>query len=124
MPAKPHPQRQRILDLAREGAKPVEIASKLDVPKSSVASIVDHARRRGQIPPRSQQDRGLKYLTRKTGIGYGRMKDLHDALTPEQQRWLMNECVELGVSSVLEYMLELVRDAHAEATIKEERNGG
>lgn len=124
MPAKPHPQRQRILDLAREGVRPTEIASKLDIPRSSVASIVDHARRRGQIPPRSQQNRGLKYLVTKTGIGYGRMKDLHDALTLEQQRWLMNECVELGVSSILEYMLELVRDAHAESTMKEERSGG
>lgn len=124
MPSNAHPQRPQILDLAREGMRPKDIADRLGLPRNKVESVVYHARRIGCIPARGQEDRDLKYLIRKTGIGYGHTKDLHDALTLEQQGWLVDECAALGVSSIMEYMLELVRDAHAEATMKKEQNDG
>lgn len=111
MPAKPHPQRDQILEMYLSGQNPQQIAEELGLDRKIVGGVVYRARRDGKIP----KLRGKKTLNRllaKTGLRYGGAAFLRDELSPEQQEWLVEECVKLKVDTIMEYLLELVRDEY------------
>jgi len=86
---------------------------------SRVVRGVVEARKAGMIPPRkvkASPRQQVKYLFANRRIKLGFMSDILLGLTPDQLDWLAVETDKVGCASVAEYITEMVRDIHAEAT--------
>ena len=68
---------------------------------------------------------GLQYHLQMCGIKIGRLKaDVVDNLNKAQQNWLVSQAVEMGCSSVAEYVTEMIRDEYEHANASAEREAG
>lgn len=105
---------EQVKALTLKGYKPAQISEELGgaITRQQVSRITRTMRENGTLPP-FQGKRPI----RPEGLTLGSIaQDVILPLTPEQRNWLYSECDNCGVNTVAEYLLELVRDAHAEAS--------
>ena len=105
----------KIKQMSMEGHRTAAIVEALGgaLSNKQVSRIIRSMRESGELPPfkleNSHRPRGYK-------IG-SITDDMINRLTVDQQRWLWGECARLECANLSEYILELVRDAHAEAVL-------
>jgi len=110
---------RRVAELHRAGHSHVAIQLATGFGYTKVVRAVVEARKAGMIPPRkvkASPRQQVKYLFANRRIKLGCMSDILLAMTPDQLDWLAVETDKVGCASVAEYITEMVRDIHAEAT--------
>ena len=110
----PNKQTQEIWKLYNAGATPTEIAEKLDLSYGTITSAISRGRDAGAIY-QEQVDRTPSYMPKGT-VGY-----VLQELADEQKDWLQAQTIDCECATIAEYLLELVRDAHAEMKDRTER---
>ena len=103
----------KIKELTLQGYKPTYISKALGgkLSRQQVSRITRSMRESGELPPFQKKNTRTPDNLTLGSISQGIMKQL----TPKQRGWLYDECAKCGVDTVAEYLLELVRDAEAEA---------
>ena len=119
VPAHAHPRKDEIIELAKERLTPKQIGIKTGIHYRVVEGIVYRARRNKELPPLVGR-RSIKHAAEMSGLTFGQAKSVLADLDVDQRWWLYNECTKLGVNTVMEYLLELVRDAYEEARTKDQ----
>lgn len=116
MPAKTLDRTKTIWRMYNEGQPTKKIAAALGVKYSLVSCAVSRGRQTGAVPPLKPasplSDGTMYYLNRGT-MGY-----LVGNLTREQQIWLAHQAQDYGCDTLAEVVLEIVRDAHADAIME------
>ena len=107
------PDTLKIWDLFKEGLSPREISHKTGFKFAKVNSALRRGREANILPPvvKSQLSR---QFGRQTYMRLGSISAICDALSEDQVNWLADEARRLECETVSEYILELVRDAHAD----------
>ena len=113
------PDTLKIWQLSKDGLSAREISAKLGFKFNKVNSALRRGREAKILPPivKSQLS---KQFGRKTYMRLGSISSICAALSEDQVNWLGNEARRLQCETVSEFILELVRDAHA----NEELNNG
>jgi len=114
VPATRSEQTKTIWKKYNAGKSNKEIAKELGLKYSTVTSALTRGRAEGVIPPvllGSPLNHGTNYYMHRGTMGY-----VLTRLTREQVLWVCREAEKYGCQTMAELMLELVRDAHAEAT--------
>jgi DNA-binding transcriptional regulator LsrR (DeoR family) len=105
------PQTIKIWQMKIEGMSVPQIAEQLGLKYNLVNSAVRRGRDNGAIG-REHNSKPLNYA-RSMYMRLGSISSIIDELTLEQREWLGTEAQKIGVETLSEYLLELVRDAHA-----------
>jgi len=103
-----------ICEMTAEGWSAKDIAKELNVSYSTVTSARSRGRDKGALPKieyGSPLSHGSTYYLRRGCIG-----DIIGSLSKDQLIWLVKEADKYECETLAEIILELVRDAHAEAT--------
>ena len=107
---------KRCVEMYEAGYYPQQIVAQTEFSPTEVRNAIARARRIGAITPhRNSRQQSLRFFVEKYHIKIGTVGAIGHALSPDQRQWLVNETARLGCSSVAEYLLEVVRDLHAEA---------
>ena len=110
---------RRVAELHMAGHSYAAIQLATGFGYTKVVRAVGIARKAGIVPPRKNKStprQQVKYLFANRRIKMGFMSDILLGLTPDQLDWLAMETDKIGCASVAEYITEMVRDIHAEAT--------
>ena len=118
MANRPHSKTPQIIEAFIDGKSVVEISDQLGVARQTVYNIVSRGRRQGVIPPKPEEPVDPKVLVRRIGLKVGKPGALFTELSPRQLDWLIGECVRLRMDTIMEYIIETIRDAHALDTSK------
>lgn len=122
MANRPHSKTPQIIEAFLDGKSVVEISDQLGVARQTVYNIVSRSRRQGLIPPKPQEEVDPKILLRRIGLKLGKSGSLVSELSPRQLDWLIGECIRLRMDTIMEYVIETIRDAHALDTSKPGRD--
>lgn len=112
----PEERTRRVWSLSNTGYNTAEISEITGLSKHTVANMVLRGRQRGVVPPRVKNPTTVKHLMRKNEVTLGNISMVFDELTPEQGAWVMDQVVKYDCRTAAEFIVELIRDAHAEAT--------
>jgi len=115
MPASKKSNTKKILEMTLDGMGTKEIATKLNVSYSTVTSARKRGRDKGELPKieyGSPLSHGSTYYLRRGCIG-----DIISGLSKDQLIWLVKEADNYECETLAEVILEMVRDAHAEAKV-------
>ncbi len=110
------PQTRKIWDMSLQGMTAPEISRKLGLKFALVNSAVRRGREKGVIKRRFN-----KNPLKRKGIAYmrlGSISEITNGLSIEQLNDLIDSASKCGCQTVSEYVLELVRDAHANGEFK------
>jgi len=113
------PDTLKIWELYLAGHSVREIESELGFKFGKVNSALRRGRESGVIPPRRNerplrmQVDGTQSYTRLGSISF-----ILNSLNLDQMHWLAAEIRTCGCETVAEFILELVRDAHADEELK------
>ncbi|MBQ2263237.1 MAG: hypothetical protein II336_17985 [Loktanella sp.] len=110
---------EAIAKMRTDGLSYDDIKARTGLSQSSVGNMVRLAKNAGLLAEREVlHDR--KSLAERAWMAYGvrlgKTTDALRALDRDQFEWLAREAGMVGCESIAEYLTELVRDAHAEAT--------
>lgn len=114
MPSNKKRRTEIICEMTAEGWSAKDIAKELNLAYSIVTNARSRGRENGtlgQIPTGSPLSHGTTYYLRR-----GHIIDIVGNLSRDQLIWLVKEADKYGCKKMSEIILELVRDAHAEAT--------
>lgn len=107
----------KIWQLSREGLSAREISAMLGFKFNKVNSTLRRGREANILPPAPKKP--ISYVRHhKNYLRLGSISTVLDALTNEQVDWLAAQTRQLGCETVAEFILELVRDAHADEELK------
>lgn len=112
MPAHLTERTKRIWKLHMDGKRNEEIEVILGAPRSVVACAVRRGRDAGVLPKpklRGSVDKRAQTMIRRGSIGH-----IIDSLSEEQGAWLVDSARKFECETLAEFILEVVRDAHAE----------
>ena len=112
---------RKIWELYATGVRPKEIARRMGLPPHVVHTATHIGRQRGVLIKQRGSVFSPGYQMRKTNLHYGRMEAIFQSLTVGQSLWLIDQVHRLGMDTILEYVVELVRDAYEE---DKEKNDG
>lgn len=115
MANRPHSKTQDVWDAYLAGKTTPEIAAELGLAKQSVYNLILRGRRLGKLPPVKRNYHPHNRLQR-AQLRLGKGGDILRHLSEQQLDWLIDECVKLKMATLIEYVIELVRDTHAEAS--------
>ena len=111
------PDTLKIWQLSREGLSVREISAKLGFKFNKVNSALRRGREANELPPIFKK--AISHARHhKNYIRLGSVSTVLDALTNEQVDWLATQTRQLECDSIAEFILELVRDAHANEELK------
>ena len=110
----------QIWEMGRQGMKPKEIMKALDVSYCTVNSALYRGRQQGKLSPKGRGN--IRYQLAQQNVKYGSISDVLATLTKEQVDWLTDQTLALGCETLAEYIVEVLRDAHIEATQTETTN--
>ena len=111
----------RIIELKNQGQRNIDIAAMLGISAKLVGNAVKTGRRNGPVEQRHPKNLGTTTLLRKFGVRTGSMSEVKAALTADQWVWLATQASDIEAESIAEFIVETVRDMHAEDTAKRER---
>lgn len=111
----PSNQTQEIWRRYKGGATPAEIVAAMGLSYGLVTSALTRGRDAGVLP-QPTFGRVPSYIQR------GRINEILAGLSQGQRDWLTKQVLDLDCSNYAEYILECVRDAHAEFESKKQRN--
>jgi DNA-binding transcriptional regulator LsrR (DeoR family) len=112
----PEERTRRVWSLANTGYNTAEISEITGLSKHTVANMVLRGRKRGVVKERERKPLTVKHLMRRNEVKLGNISMVFDDLTPEQGAWVMDQVVKYDCRTAAEFIVELIRDAHAEAT--------
>lgn len=108
-----------VVEFYRTGLTQPQITERTGLSASQINRLVRKAKDTGLLPERapasSKRARRCR-LYDAYCVTDGRVADVYDALDDAQFIWLAEETRKCGCATIAEYLTELVRDAHAEAT--------
>lgn len=107
----------KIWEMSLAGASSREIEAELDFKFGKINSALRRGRDAGVIP-RPQAKPISSGSHHKNYMRLGSVSAILDALSDEQVEWLATEARKIECETVAEYILELVRDAHADEELK------
>ena len=99
-----------IYHLFNHGLSIPEIMVRLRLPRSTVASAIQRGRKSGAVPPVKRRGDAL----RAQGLRHGSIGWAYENLSDRQKVWLVDHLTRNEYGSVVEYVLELIRDAYEE----------
>tara|TARA_R100001198_G_C5221057_1_gene203196 strand:- start:879 stop:1229 length:351 start_codon:yes stop_codon:yes gene_type:complete len=105
------PQTRKIWDLSLEGKSAPQIAKELNLKFALVNSAVRRGREKGVIP--WKRNVNPHAYIRGVNLRLGTISAVISQLTMDQVVWLASEANKVGVETLSEFIMELVRDAHA-----------
>lgn len=111
MPRAPH--HERVLPLAKQGLRPLEIAERLNLPPQKVRASIALFRRTGQLPPFKRKD-NLRPVLRYSNVKTGSVADRLREAEPEFQRWLLSQVPE--GSTVADLAMAAIYDVYLDET--------
>jgi DNA-binding transcriptional regulator LsrR (DeoR family) len=101
--------------LANTGYNTAEISEITGLSKHTVANMVLRGRKKGVVREKEKKELTLKHMLKKQDVRLGSMTWVFDELTPKQQTWVLEQVVRYGCRTAAEFIVELIRDAYAEA---------
>ena len=113
------PDTLKIWEMSRAGKSSKEIQSELGFKFGKVNSALRRGRECGAISPR-RKERPLRIQVAgtQTYMRLGSISSIVNSLNLDQINWLAEEIRTCGCETVSEFILELVRDAHANEELK------
>jgi DNA-binding transcriptional regulator LsrR (DeoR family) len=112
---KPTDRTLRTWALANTGHDTAEISEIMGLSKHTVANMVLRGRKKGVVKEKEERTLTLKHLIRKHELRLGTITYVFDELTPNQQAWVIEQVVRYDCRTAAEFIVELIRDAYAEA---------
>ena len=114
-----NPDTLKIWQLSKDGLSARQISKKLGFKFGKVNSALRRGRESGVIPrpttkPISNGSQHKNYLK------FGSISMVLDALTNQQIEWLATQTRQLGCETVAEFIVEVVRDTHANEELTNE----
>jgi len=107
------PDTLKIWDLSKAGLSPKQISHKTGFKFAKVNSALRRGREAKILPPIVKSQLSNQF-GRQTYMRLGSVSSICNALSEDQLNWLGNEARRLECETVSEFILELVRDAHAD----------
>lgn len=107
MPRAPH--HDRVLPLAKQGLRPLEIAQRLNLPPSKVRNSIQFLRRAGKLPIFKRKD-NLRPVLRYGNVRLGSVADRLREAEPDFQSWLLSQVPE--GSSVADLAMAAIYDVY------------
>lgn len=114
------PETKIFEDMYRQGLDIHAIADRTGYHRQKVYSAIRRSIARGNLKPR-ERPATPKLTLRRSGLNMGSIRELCNALSPDQLDWLCEETLKVGCESIGEYLEEIVRDLHAEHTMAGEQ---
>jgi len=111
------PDTFKIWQLSKDGLSAREISAKLGFKFNKVNSALRRGREANALPPILKKSISHS-RHHKNYLRLGSISTVLDDLTNEQVDWLAAQTRQLGCETVAEFILELVRDAHADEELK------
>jgi len=111
------PDTLKIWQLSKEGLSAREISAKLGFKFNKVNSALRRGREANALPPILKKSISHS-RQHKNYLKLSSISAVLDALTEEQVDWLATQTRQLECDSIAEFILELVRDAHAHEELK------
>jgi len=105
------PQTRKIWEMSLDGKSAPQIARELNLKFALVNSAVRRGREKGVIPRR--RNLNPHAYIRGVNLRLGTISSVISELTMDQVEWLASESNKVGVETLSEFLMELVRDAHA-----------
>jgi hypothetical protein len=113
------PDTFKIWELSKKGLSSTQISRELGFKFGKVNSALRRGREGNILPPHP-----IKPISsgshHKNYMRLGNVSAILDALNKDQVDWLATEARKIGCETVAEFILELVRDAHANEELKNE----
>ena len=108
---------KKLNDMINAGASNMEVAEKLGLSQNRVAYYVRQGRMSGKITSRRpiKNVDAIKFL-QNSYMRLGTVSEIVSDLTQDQIEWIIEQTKDLNCETIAEFITELVRDAHAEAT--------
>lgn len=115
---------EQCVVLYTQGMPPRRIMEVTGLTRQQVRVYIARARRNGRIIPHAlTRTPCLKRYSLEAGIALGSIGGLGHEISGEQRKWLVDEAVRVGCTTVQEYLAELVRDVHAACAQPREQAG-
>lgn len=113
------PDTLKIWELYLAGHSVREIESDLGFKFGKVNSALRRGRESGVIPPRrNERPLRMQVSGTQTYMRLGSISSIVNSLNLDQMHWIAEEIRKCGCETVSEFILELVRDAHANEELK------
>lgn len=101
--------------LWRDGKTTRQIADEIGINYSTVYSIITHAIKRGELPPRPPQtvkSSNIAHAYNKFGVKVGKVGELVNGMSRDVLEYFAGEVVDGGYSSLCELLSEIMIDEY------------
>lgn len=110
----PATQTEKIWELHLKGLSNLEISTAMGITRSSVSNAIHTGRQRGHIPPLPPKQDNAKSKCMRLGLNLGSVQRVLDELSPDQQDWILEQCIDYQMKTVSEWITEMIRDLYEE----------